>query len=119
MDAISPEYRLDPTGSGTFTWSEWQIDDDHDLAFHQPTKAVFSIYPAADTADLATISIFQIRARLAHVCDGFPVPAELPELAASAIIAFAYMTLQLRPVELRPYHPSFAAARYRALIQPG
>jgi hypothetical protein len=118
MDAITPEYSLDPTGSGSFTWSEWQIDDAHDLAFHQPTRAVFHVYPAADSADLATLSIFQIRARLAHVCDGFPVPPDLPALAAAAIIAFAYKTLQFLPVELRHYHPAFAAHRFRATELP-
>ena len=38
MDAISPEYRLDPTGGGSFTWSEWQIDDANGVKFgHKPT----------------------------------------------------------------------------------
>jgi hypothetical protein len=115
MDAISPEFHLDPTASGAFVWSEWQIDDDHELIFHQPTRAAFSIYPAPGT-DLAILSLHQFRARLAHVCDGFPVPGNLGELAASAIIAFAYMnTASICPVELRPYHPAFAADRFRPL----
>jgi hypothetical protein len=83
--------------------------------FHQPTRAAFSIYPAPGS-DLATLSLHQIRARLSHVCDGFPVPDDLPALAASAIIAFAYMnTASICPVELRPYHPAFAADRFRPL----
>jgi hypothetical protein len=28
MDAISPEFRLEPTGPGGFVWGEWQVDDD-------------------------------------------------------------------------------------------
>jgi hypothetical protein len=112
MDTISPEFRLDPTGSGTFTWSEWQVDDDHELIFHKPTRAVFSMYPAPDATDMATLSIWQMRARLMHVCDGFPVPGNLAELATSAIIAFAYMnTASICPVELRTYHPAFGTAR--------
>jgi hypothetical protein len=66
----------------------------------QPTRALFSIYFAEDT-DAATASIYQFRARLAHICDGFPVPADLAALAASAINAFAFMTERLRPVELQ------------------
>lgn len=99
-DAISPEFRLEPEGPGSFRWSEWQIDDDHALMFHQPTRALFSIYPAPGT-DPETISIYQLRARLTHVCDGYPVPADLSTFAASAINAFACMTERLRCVELR------------------
>jgi hypothetical protein len=55
-------------------------------------------------------------ATCAHVCDGFPVPDDLATLAASAIIAFAYKnTAAIRPVELRPYHPSDVTARFRPL----
>jgi hypothetical protein len=116
MDAISPEFRLEPDG-GSFVWSDWQIDDDHELSFHHPTRALFSIYPAPDAIDIASISIFQFRARLVHVCDGFPVPDNLPTLAASAIIAFAYKnTAAYRPVELRTYHPAFGGGRFRALV---
>src|SRR5271170_6021868 len=82
MDAISPEFRLDPTGTGSFIWRDWTIDDDQEISFHQPTRAVFSIYPAPDATDLASISIYQFRARLTHVCDGFPVPDDLATLAA-------------------------------------
>ena len=57
----------------------------------QSTRALFSIYFAEDT-NAATASIYQFRARLAHICDGFPVPADLAALAASAINAFAFMT---------------------------
>jgi hypothetical protein len=101
MDAISPEFRLEPTGPGSFTWSEWQIDDDHALMMHEPTRAVFSIYLADGTAPAAP-SVYQLRARLAHVCDGQPVPPNLPALGASAINAFACMTA--RPIaEMQPH----------------
>jgi hypothetical protein len=60
MDAISPEYRLEPTGPGSFTWGEWQIDDDHALMMHEPTRAVFSIYLADGTAPAAP-SVYQLR----------------------------------------------------------
>jgi hypothetical protein len=80
MDAISPEYRLEPTGHGSFTWGEWQIDDDHALMMHEPTRAVFSIYLADGTAPAAP-SVYQLRARLAHVFDGQPVPATFRPLA--------------------------------------
>ena len=99
-DAISPEFRLQPEGPGSFRWNEWQIDDDHALMLHHPTRALFSIYPAPGT-DPAAMSIYQLRARLTHVCDGFPVPAALAPLAASAINAFACMTERLRCVELQ------------------
>jgi hypothetical protein len=89
MDAISPEYRLEPTGPGGFVWGDWQIDDAAEVSFHHPTRAVFSIYPAPDATDLASISIYQFRARLTHVCDGFPVPEDLAALAASAINSFS------------------------------
>jgi len=69
VDTVSPEYRLEPTDSGSFTWSELDIDDDHALMMHEPTRAIFSIYLAGGT-DTAAPSIYQLRARLAHVCDG-------------------------------------------------
>jgi hypothetical protein len=116
MDAISPEFRLDPNGSGSFIWLDWQIDDEQELSFHVPTRAVFSMYPAPDATDIASLSIYQMRTRLIHVCDGFPVPDDLPTLAASAIIAFAYKnTAAIRPIELRPYHRSDVPARFRPL----
>ena len=116
MDAISPEFRLEPASTGSFIWRDWQIDDATEVSFHHPTRAVFSIYPASDATDLASISIYQFRARLTHVCDGFPVPDDLAALAASAIMAFAYKnTVAICPVELRPYHPAFAAGRFRPL----
>jgi hypothetical protein len=40
-----------------------------------------------------------MRARLCHVCDGYPVPADLPSLGAAAINAFACMTRRVRFVE--------------------
>jgi hypothetical protein len=80
MDAISPEYRLEPTGPGSFTWGEWQIDDDHATMLHQPTRVLFSIYLGEGT-DAATPSIYQLRSRVAHVCDGQPVPPTFRPLA--------------------------------------
>jgi hypothetical protein len=64
-DAISPEFRLEPTGPGSFKWDEWQIDDEHVMMFHEPTRALFSIYPAPGT-DPAAMNIYQVRARLVH-----------------------------------------------------
>lgn len=100
MDALSPEFRLDPTGPGSFRWGEWEIDDNHALMRHRPTRALFSIYLSPGT-DPAAVSLYQLRARLAHVCDGYPVPGGLPALAGSAINAFALMTERLRVVELQ------------------
>jgi hypothetical protein len=119
MDAISPEYRLDPSSGGSFTWSEWQIDDDHELAFHQPTGAAFLHLPrrrrhrSRDPQHLANAR--PPRPRLRRFCRA----ADLPALAASAIIAFAYMSFQMLPVELRAYHPACAADRFRAIVDPG
>jgi hypothetical protein len=100
MDALSPEFCLTATCPGIFKWGEWQIDDDHALMLHRPTRALFSIH-IAPGIDPATVSIYQLRARLTHVCDGFPVPADLATLAASAINAFACMTERLCPVEMQ------------------
>jgi hypothetical protein len=60
-DTVSAEFRLEPAGSGSFRWSEWQIDDEHGLMFHEPSRALFSIYPAPGT-DPAAMSIYQLRA---------------------------------------------------------
>jgi hypothetical protein len=68
---------------------------------HEPSRAVFSIYRAPG-ADAAALSMYQLRARLAHVCDGFPVHADIDAVAASATDAFAFMTDErLHFVELR------------------
>ena len=85
---------------GQFRHLRPDIDDDHALMRTYPRALFISIYFAEDT-DAATASIYQFRARLAHICDGFPVPADLAALAASAINAFAFMTERLRPVELQ------------------
>jgi hypothetical protein len=52
MDAISPEFRLEPTTNSGFIYGEWRIDDDHALMMHVPTSGLFSIY-LADDADPA------------------------------------------------------------------
>jgi hypothetical protein len=98
-DAISPEFRLEPEGPGSFILGEWQIDDGHALMLHQPTRTLFSIYLVPGT-DPAAMSIYHLRARLIHVCDGFPVPTGLALLAASALTAFGFMTARLSFVEL-------------------
>src|ERR1700730_6817442 len=99
MDAISPEYQLEPTGPSSFTWGEWQIDDAHALMMHEPSRAVFSI-TVADGTDPAAPSIYQLRARLTHVCDGQPVPPNLAALGAAAINAFACMTERVHIIEM-------------------
>jgi hypothetical protein len=81
--------------------------------FHEPTRALFSIYPAPGT-DPAAMNIYQVRARLVHVCDGFPVPSNIAALGACAINAFACMTEQVEFVETlerKPLRPLLPAQR--------
>jgi hypothetical protein len=98
-DAISPEFRLSPEVDGGCGLPEWQIDSDHALMLHQPTRALFSIYPAPGT-DPDNISAYDLRARLSHVCDGFPVPDNVAALGAQAINAFLFIT-DLPVIEVR------------------
>lgn len=65
---------------------------------HVPTRAVFSIY-LADGADPAAPSLSELRARLAHICDGHAIPGDLADLGARAIDAFACMTERVRLAE--------------------
>lgn len=97
-DAISPEFRLEPKSDAGFIPNEWHMDDANALMLHQPTHALFSIYLAPGT-DPAAPSIFDFRARLCHVCDGFPVPADLATLGAAAINGFALFTERFDPLE--------------------
>ena len=106
MDAISPEYRLDPTtiANSTFIYGEWAIDDDHALMMHQPTRLIFSIY-LADDADSAAASIYQLRSRLTHACDGQPIAANIAALGACAINAFACLTERVEITDPTPHRP--------------
>jgi len=101
MNGISPEYRLDRTGPGGFMWGDWQIDEANNLMTHRQTRAVFVIYPSPD-ADLASLSMYQLRARFAHVCDGHPIPPNLSVLGAQAINAYTCMTERLILAENQP-----------------
>ena len=47
-------------------------------------------------------AFISLRAWLAHVCDGQPVPANLAALGAVAINAFACMTERVHIVEMQP-----------------
>jgi hypothetical protein len=92
MDAISPEFRYDGSidDPGDSGFNDWRIDRQN-VIMHTPTRLLFSIYlePGA-VAEKATL--FQFRARLSHVCDGFPVPARLSAIASEAIFMFAYLS---------------------------
>ena len=70
---------------------EWEIDADHSLTLHQPTRALFAIYPAPGT-DPDKISVYDLRSRLCHVCNAYPVPSNLAALGAQAINAFVLLT---------------------------
>jgi hypothetical protein len=43
MDVINVEFRLKPEGSSSFKWSEWEIEAEHSLILHQPTRALFAV----------------------------------------------------------------------------
>jgi hypothetical protein len=105
MDAITPEFRLDAIRPWNFPWwRDWIIDDPPATMMYKPTNAVFAIY-LDPNADPANASIYQYRVRLVHVCDGFPVPANLAELAGDAIHAFGRMSDRIPPVEFRIWLP--------------
>jgi hypothetical protein len=99
-DAISPEFRLEPDRPTPFRPIEWEIDAEHALMLHRPTHALFSIYLAHGT-NTPVPSVYQLRARLCHVCDGFPVPGELAALATAAINGFAIFTQRMTFAELQ------------------
>jgi hypothetical protein len=81
-------------------WASGAMDDANGLVLYQPTRALFSIYLAPGT-DPAVPSIHDFRARLTHVCDGFPVPGALAVLGAAAINFYVVFTEQFDPVEHR------------------
>ena len=59
--------------------------------FHQPSRLMFQIY-RDPLATSTRPSIYDLRARLVHVCDGTTVPAaKLAEIGASAAYAFSLM----------------------------
>jgi hypothetical protein len=108
MDAISLEFRIEPTEDSSFICGEWKIDDDHALMFHQPTRALFSVNPTTPTlsGDPESISLYDLRARLIHMCDGFPIPENLAALGAKAINAFACMTERVEITDPAPHRPT-------------
>jgi hypothetical protein len=93
MDAISPEYRLEPDGEGApCVPGEWRMAEQQPMMFHRQTRLVFEIYrdPAANAP---RPGIMELRARLNHVCAGHRVPsANLARLGCSAIYAYSIMT---------------------------
>ena len=93
MDAISPEFQFegsidDPNAYG---FRDWRIDRENAMILHEPTRALFLIYLEHGAVPEQT-SISQLRAKLSHVCDGFPVPDDLAALGSEAIYMFAYQT---------------------------
>jgi hypothetical protein len=60
---------------------------------HRPTRLLFEIYPRA-AADRTCVTMFDLVARLVHVCDGYQVPAvsSLTVIGHSAIFAYSMLS---------------------------
>lgn len=90
MDAISVEIRLDPTVDAVeFEPHDWVLDPDHPILHHRLSHALFCIVIPAEVGH-GPISIFDVVARLTHVCDGHPIPqpAETAALGRAAIVVY-------------------------------
>jgi hypothetical protein len=94
---VNTEYRFDHE-TAHFNGGDWQIDDANALMRHRWTGVIFSIYiaPSSDSVP----SLHQLRARIAHICDG--MPDNLPELAGAAMFGYVCMTNRVEFAALDP-----------------
>lgn len=75
MDAISPPIRLDSEDDlrTIEPYRDWEIDEEHRTSFYIPGQVLFGItYPARPLAGAPPIT--EVKARLAHLCDGAAMP---------------------------------------------
>jgi hypothetical protein len=97
-DATSPEFWLAPSGEGArCVPAEWEISEEGPaLMLHRPTRLLFEIYLRA-AAEPSQLSMFDLAARLVHVCDGCEVPAavQLTAIGHSAIFAYTMLSESL------------------------
>jgi hypothetical protein len=97
MDAICPEIRLSlAPGEAEVEARDWRYEHSGgmDLMLHVPTRALFHLYPERRTLGgrrvIPRFDKSDMRARLVHVCDGFPMPQpdEITALGRAAILWF-------------------------------
>ena len=67
-----------------FEPADWQAHGQ--LLFHAPTRAALVVLAPSHIKSGDRVSIFDIFARLVHVCDEPPVPTEITKLGRAAII---------------------------------
>jgi len=96
MDAIGPEIRLTlAPGEPRPEPREWRYDARHEAFLHMPTRTMFHVYSALPERIgrrrvIPHYDDMNTRARLIHVCDGFPMPPpeEIDWLGRAAIRCF-------------------------------
>ncbi|MFO1097891.1 MAG: hypothetical protein U1E81_06345 [Xanthobacteraceae bacterium] len=67
---------------------DWEPCEPKCFVRHLPTQAMFEFYPVPGTPPDKPLELGDFEARLAHVCDGYPVPpaAELEILGREALL---------------------------------
>lgn len=67
---------------------DWQPCEPKCFVRHVPTRSMFEFYPIPGTPPDRPLGLEDFEARLAHVCDGCPVPpaAELEILGREALL---------------------------------
>lgn len=67
---------------------DWEPCEPKCFVRHVPTGAMFEFYPVPGTPPDSPLELEDFEARLAHVCEGYPVPpaAELEILGREALL---------------------------------
>jgi hypothetical protein len=97
---------LDRKESGvTFEPDEWSRAG-HWLMRHEPTQTTFLVAPDTAALKRGAIGIFDVSARLVHVCDGHAVPSVLEEVElGKAAIAVYLQEINVWKPTLKHVHP--------------
>lgn len=85
----SPVFSIAP---GEETWvrepRDWWPCEPKCFVHYVPTRAMFEFYPVPGTPPDKPLDLEDFEARLAHICEGYPVPsaAELEKLGREALL---------------------------------
>jgi len=89
MDVSGELIRLDPKAKGTlYEPRDWELMEGWNMMRHTPTGCIFRIVCGGEASGRGRATIYDISARMIHVCDGrrIPTPVERAPLGRAAIV---------------------------------
>jgi hypothetical protein len=89
MDVSGELIRLDPKAKGTlYEPRDWELMEGWNMMRHKPTGCIFQIVCGGEASGRGRATVYDISARMIHVCDGrrIPTPVEQAPLGRAAIV---------------------------------